>query len=959
MRLRINIQSFREQVLAQGWLPLWPRGQASRQLSCNQTTTGYSLAEAVVALGVLGIVLIPILFFSSANFTHVLMTQREKLGVAHAGSQVLNRLALDLSQVRRLLPESDETRIYYAYYDPIREEVLKQGYMLADNEEETGKHLYRMIFNEATESWMSRRAYGRDPSEAYTLPLDAKFVYCAETDCSVAPENALSVKLVDWQFARSGEGTGYTLALPSDGDEGDDDEPGLHIYLSSGVTGEVFMSDIPRQLFAMFAGNDLDLSLMSLSPGSGNLNLPDVNPTPPAQDPVTLTTLLAAGAQADGVRPNPEGTYYLGQGFSSSAIDPATGRVFFAGANNFYMWENGTLSTLLAGVTQPGHESTAMIPSTGRVFFASNANPGNLYTWLNGTLSTVLTSRPFPRPVAVDPVREAVVLAENNTPGNIYYWRNGVLNTLGTNQAAPGQEGRIAISPVDGRVFWGESSEDAGHLYARLPGGALSTIMSDQRNPGSSMAVDPNTGRVFFASSHKDDAADNTNFHTWAGGTLSTLLSNRPALGATLVNPVNGRVFFGEGQMGGNYYTWHASTALSTLLTNRPNPGVESSAVDPATGRVFFGEKSDPGTGHFYTWFSGTLSTLVENRINPGLGAIAVDPATGRVFFGDQSGGSGTFYTWQNGVLSVLQSGVTNPGSYAMSVDPQTGRVFWGDDANLYAWSNGTLSTLVSGVTNPGFKSLRYDPSSDLLYYGVGNSMRALSVNRQTGILYRANAFGVPSSQYYPIQRLTDVYVASTQDIYGDLFLANSTANSIDRFHYNKTEDLYERVSQLLYGTWANEVRSIAVDQSDTSISLLARSLDTGNWTIMRFANRSEEGVPLVPTTLDLSSIPNLVTPTGLAINRQTGDYLVINSSVSNSAITLYIIDGITGEAKTEEPIRIHIGSPYLSVPAVGETNFKIAYNDQENILYLMTPNIGYIYGLSLPQYLSSLQPPN
>lgn len=897
----------------------------------QQKPSGFSLAETIIALGVLGVVLIPILFLSSATFMDLIIKEREKLMVAHAGSQVLNRMALELSQTRRILPNSDSTNLYFSYYDPIRSETVKRGYRLSSNGL-GGQQLQRLTYDEASSSWVAKRPYGRDDSEDIVIPNAAVFDYCTESDCTVTPENALAVKLVDWEFQKNqfirqsdgtvthvgtdvGEQLKYQLILPTD----------VTFYIASGTVGEFFVSDTPRELFAYYVGSGADLSLMSLSPSSGNLNYPNFA----SVNSAGVTTVLVSTSSPTGV--------------NSTQMDPASGRVYFGDSANYYTWFNGNLSTLVSARNQPGKNSSVLNPASGRVFFGEQGT-GNFYSWQNGTLSTLKTSVANLYGITIDPNTGRVFYGEDTAGGSgkIWTWQSGSPTTILNSVKFDGVN--MVTDPNTGRLFF-TNQNTPGVVYTWL-NGTLSTVLGSLTNPGyaSSISVVPSTGRVYFG--------DSTNFYSWLGGTLSTIVSETyPGSYSTAVDPLTGRVYFGvSGAGSGNFYTWEDGV-LSTILTGRPQSGMTDITVDPNNGRVYFGEHN--ATGNYYTWANGTLSTLLTSKPYPGaIGSTTIDPATGRIFFAERAA-TGNIYTWSNGTLSTLVSSAALVNGSNMTIDSTTGRAFFTDDTHVYSWLNGTLSTLASTQNYPGYGgSLQYHPSTQHLFWGENGGGTSRFVvwspnTSQTGTLLRANSSGTPSAQYYNLEATSDTYIASAQDSQGDLYLVNDTQDSVDRFRYNNATGKYTRISRMGWSSWASAVKAITIDQASSGLTLLARNKNTSAWEIEVYADRTIDGTPASPTLLSLPG--GSTTPTGLAVNGRTGDYLVVDSTLNGTNINLFVLDGTDGTL--EQTIVIDVSATNLSTSAVTETNFKIGFNDQENILYLLAPTTGYIYGLALPQY--------
>jgi hypothetical protein len=187
-----------------------------------------------------------------------------------------------------------------------------------------------------------------------------------------------------------------------------------------------------------------------------------------------------------------------------------------------------------------------------------------------------------------------------------------------------------------------------------------------------------------------------------------------------------------------------------------------------------------------------------------------------------------------------------------------------------------------------------------------------------------------------------NTYTAACQDIHGDIYLIESGNKTIDHYHYNMAASKYVLASQLNWSATSANVKAAAIDQSNSKISLL----NAQSKRIDIYPDRTASGTAPNPTTLSLASITN---PTGLAINGRTGDYLVVDSTVSSNKITIYVLDSSTGSTKST--FTIDVSTANLSVNETTETNFKIQYDDQNNILYLIAPTIGRVSAIGMPQY--------
>ncbi|MBX2859755.1 MAG: hypothetical protein KTR14_00850 [Vampirovibrio sp.] len=152
---------------------------------------GVSLAETVISLGLLGIVLIPSLFVSSAWFNQQLMMMRENMRVVHSASQFMNGFLNELSKAQTILPDSTATEVHFTYYDPVKQERIKRGYRLTDDS--GTRYMERLQYNESASGWLAISPYATEEAESIRLPATAEFKYCQGAVCTVNPERALYV----------------------------------------------------------------------------------------------------------------------------------------------------------------------------------------------------------------------------------------------------------------------------------------------------------------------------------------------------------------------------------------------------------------------------------------------------------------------------------------------------------------------------------------------------------------------------------------------------------------------------------------------------------------------------------------------------------------------------------------------------------------------------------------------
>jgi type II secretory pathway pseudopilin PulG len=922
---------------------------------------GFTMAELVIAMGLMGVILLPLLLFSSSWFTRQLIKDRENLAVSYGTSQVLNALTTDLGQASRLLSTSDSTHIYLAYYDPTQQTEVYKGYQLSANGSE--QKLERLVYTPSTDTWTARSAFAEEAANFLSVNAGATFSYCAAVTCGVTAAQALSVQLSGWQVSTtSSAGSGKVLSLPT-----------AAMYLAPKLVGEPHLSDTVRALGSFTAtsafGTGATITNTFLSPNDDRLS----NVTFPSTG---YTTLVSNAGCMQCIYPwqLPQYDGFMNRTFQGRNIDINTGRIFWsdgattATSSNFYTWLPSTgLSTLITAMPHANKSGQFLLVSDrdGRAMWGDQ---NNLYTWTSTTgLSTLVTTAsrsPGVMALAVDIGSNTFYSAPSLTSGSpLWRWNttNG-LSTLISNGYKPGRGGLIALQNSD-QVFFVEQdsfSTNLAHVYTWSVASGLSTILSNVNTAGAfNLIVDGIRTRAYFT-----DNSDR--FYTWANNVLTTILSGR-TLAQTArpiaLNPNTGRVVIAETNSPGNVYTWTAGGGLATInTTTQTTPMLNSAAYDFIGDIAFFWSYSNPG--NVYAWSSGVLTTIASGLVLPGgpsdLHATnfnaMVNPSTGRFYFGENNN-PGNFYTWQSGVLTTIVSGLNNPGRGSMGVDPVSGRVYFGErssSGNFYAWSPTTgLTTLQTGASYPGLNSIFIDSVRGRVFWGSGVD--------STGVIVATNALntwppisslktsfvsGEPIGTGRSIEFLSAQYVSTVQDTASTLYSLNGTTCAVDGYAYNTTDTVYRLNNQIPCSTWNTAPRAMAIDPNSAGFTLLdgsARQIEV-------YADRTINTTPAAPTQLDISSFTT--TPTGLAVSPRTGNYLVVDSALqTGNKIRLFHINTAGTLLNTYTLV-----TSGLSPSATAESNFKLLYNDVDNTVLLLAPNIstgsgGQAYALSLPFY--------
>ena len=288
------------------------------------------------------------------------------------------------------------------------------------------------------------------------------------------------------------------------------------------------------------------------------------------------------------------------------------------------------------------------------------------------------------------------------------------------------------------------------------------------------------------------------------------------------------------------------------------------------------------------------------------------------------------------------------------------GRLFFGQFASpgqMYTWSTTTgLSTLVpAAINNPGYGGLAVS-SQGVVYFGQYDApgfMYRWAPEAQGSMGFeRVTSTGNKTNQPLSVTVSgTPSYSTNTQAFDGELYFSDYSAKTIDRYTFSSGS--FSQTTQFNWGTSTGAVGAVAVDQYKSGIALL----DTANKQIDYYSNRKGTGSP---TAANQYALTATTTPTGLAVSGRTGNYLVLDSAQQGSNPDKYVrlfVYNDTGTQITNSPWKIYIddevGTDYpLSVDATGETTFKIQYDDEKNILYLIAPTVGRVYALTLPEPL-------
>jgi hypothetical protein len=934
----------------------------------TKACSGFSLVETLVGLSLLGVVLIPALFLSSSYFLNQLSRTRQGMEVGHNVSQFLNRFTEELYLANWIMnsgsTKSDATHLYFAYYDTTAQREIKAGYQLTASG--SNRILERLVYNENTQKWEILSPYSEIDAQTLLLPSTTVFTYCldSETTCTTtsSPEKALLVRLKNWSF-KNATNT-QALALPD-----------VDVYIAAGASGGdgALLSEAPRLMYTINAADALgaaDIKLVSLSPFTGELNGTSI----PSSSLTTVFTGELPGYYSMLVAPDGRlfidnwGEYMtwhpstglttlgLGDGWLNSSRVSSDGRVYFSeytSSGKFWTWDKSTgLTTLLKNVDHPGDQSTTIAPD-GRVYIG--ASKGYVWTWKPGQASVT-----------------TIFLGATS-----YAWD------------APAQPDAFLISPIDGRVYFRAQDTASPYKYSIftwLPSAGVTTASVIMGNLAdnfqyTAMAVNPATGGLYFG----DGKTGNSRLYYWNPSTGTTTLVNTGANSYSvgmygLAVAPDGRVYFGEAYGNGSnpkLWTWKPGTTFTLLFSS----GADHIAVlGENNGNFFFADQNKLYWGNIST---PGVNTVIMTGTNPGHEDLvdniwgAKNPFLirddGRIFFTDARSGSSSMWTWKSdtGLSTLYTSAGGHPGHAGSMVLDDNGRFYFtgrseslgGSTSNaepMFTWHEttglstimgpnkdvfGTYGTMAAIPGSPG--GVYFQAQGGMSYgYPVWRWVPGLSSSQISG-----SAVGAPNSNNITLTMAGGSYQASAQDSSGYIYYLDSTNKTIDAYKSATTngKTSYTRVSSFGWGSWTTSPTAIAVDESSTGIALL----DSANKRIDIYPNRLANGSSSAPTSFSVSSKAAL--PTGLAISNRTGNYLVLDSTVKgtnpNKYVTLYIFAG--SNKAFLRSYDIVVGTGGLSPDdASAENNFKIALDNRRNILYLISPSLGKIFALSMPEYL-------
>jgi type II secretory pathway pseudopilin PulG len=962
---------------AEGLQAKWldPKHQAKRRWSSPKpqrkakrlNKSGVTLVELLIVMGLLGLLLIPAMLSGVSFFTTQLHRASEQVALSRNTSYALNQTMQQLGYTKRLIPSTtgdsftpaDELR--YGYYDPLRQQDMVAGLRLVDS---GGRRLlYRLVYEGG--SWQTESPYPTAPATAFSLPSGVSFEYCTPDGCGVSPDQALYVQLDGWTF-RNENNTDETWPLPTS-----------QIYLGTHIDeARAKLSDEARLLYTVSGtqafGASVNLRSLSLNNKRNKLlAFPSVLPVLSAAP--GLTTLLT-------------GVDYPGA-VESIKLDPITGRVFFTASGRPYYWEEGLSSAVtIGGISRTGLgiNSTAINEATGNIYFGAGcltdgggcAVSSPLYQWdaVNNTTQalTGVVTEPGYRGIAVDGERGLVYAAfYDGTAGDanrvwMYNETNDTLYTL------PAVDSNLHLSmwlnPTTGNLFFGTET----NLYRWTPTqtagvydtGTLTTIadsLTDPANSNSYFLVDEaNDGIVFY---------DTGGLYAWKEGqsNLTTILSSAMTLNDASrprhfdFNGDEQIVYAAASSTPSTVYAYNFSTDTLTTVGSTVDPAY--SAQDSNTDWYYF-PTYPHGAIRAYNSTSGSLTTVVSGSdIGFGFNGLCLSPDSNFMFVGGSSAASNrsTVTNLSSGITTVI-SGHSNSGHDNVACSRSENRFFFGtsSDSVLYSWSDTDgLETLLDADSHHLQRhSYLIDDDRKRLYIGNNQTSRNFyyyqfgeNVAVADTSLYQAQTTGaLQESKTVTLSNTVGsvVYTSLEQDAHGNLYAANATMATIDAYSFDNTEGKYLLATQLESNSSIIDSNAVlALDGNNEGAAVLTPSTRTVQW----FSNKRVNGAASPASSF---SVAENTSPTGLAINRKTGDYLVLDSTLTGSQqVTLRTYNN-SGVYQSGQDILIDVSDDNLGagLGATTETQFRIKLDEIKNQLYLIAPTLNRYYVFSLPSSL-------
>ncbi|MEB3244944.1 MAG: hypothetical protein VKJ06_03045, partial [Vampirovibrionales bacterium] len=282
-------------------------------------------------------------------------------------------------------------------------------------------------------------------------------------------------------------------------------------------------------------------------------------------------------------------------------------------------------------------------------------------------------------------------------------------------------------------------------------------------------------------------------------------------------------------------------------------------------------------------------------------------------------------------------------------------------------WGEGVgLITAVSGVTYPeggaqwvsASETCASSPDGRYLYSAITmdrtNSNNGRMVfNIDTNNIKRYQPLGQLVANGTPIKSTSTLYGyedaaqvnALGFDMEGHAY-THGPNGTIAQYNYQANRNRLHYTDKLDVSATTPTVSALAIDPGSSRIALL----DGTNLQIDVYNDRNASGSASPSQQIGTAA----TTPTGLAINARTGDYLVLDSALVDNKVRLYVYDATSTTLfpVLNRTISIPVTAATLGTDETAETNFKIAYNERNNVLFLIAPTSKRVYALSLPALL-------
>ncbi|MBY0450024.1 MAG: hypothetical protein K2X01_05300 [Cyanobacteria bacterium] len=926
--------------------------QTSNQSGLGLNKPGTGLIEALLALTLMGVVLIPLMFLSSTWFNNQLLSSRQNLQLTHNATYFMNQLITELSNTQTILPTSDSTHLYFVYYDPMQETTVKRGYQLTTPAVGGFQYLEKLNYNDSTSTWTNVSPYATADSIDLLLPTSTQFQYCIGANCALSsPSNAMIFKVSNWTFTLSN--TPKSISIGN-----------LTLPIGSRLRSNTRLGLEATQLFAFATSNFNSVSSAkddgSFFLGADGRSLFELsNTTGYADTAVGLTTIASSTDSSS-----------IGQNATAVRND---GRVFFGSGSGkkMYTWASSTgLSTIYNGENGdgPGESSSLLISPNNMAVFMDKT--GYIHTWdeSNGRkdyvgLGEVMTS---PRQALMDSAGWAYFAGFNS--GRLY-----ALNTTlaipttqgdaagqfssGYNNAGAGGIGMASDASDGGDSVYFITRKDSGtSAYNKVfrwrvrGNNALSTLETNNINAISSNLV-YNNGYLYYGLASAGMRIYNT------GSGLSTLV-NTGDTPTYILNDNSGWVYM----MSATYVYGVKEDGSGAVykIGGAGGPFTSPMLAGDGNGRVYFADATK-----LYAWNGAVVapnanaSTLYTGAPK---GKLYVDPYSGNLLFNN----SNKFYTYNptSGVSTLLANSGT-PMAYFFS--DTSGRVFFADTTKLMTWKSGEGAYTIRSSANIGINNAigaTYDPVAGVsrIFYGINATSPFYSwTDPIVRTVYRLSSTGNPTNS--PIRMKAPAYTSYRvqQDVNGDLYAANRNKPVFERWRYNRINGYYSLVGTLedvTTGTYFSlPPNDIALDKSGTALYALITSTKH----VYKIEDRTCTGLlkncSVTPATLydlnTLSTVP--ANPTSIAVNSRTGDLIILDASqpggVAYTAAKLYVAYTTPGTNTIALKASYNLNLANLT-PTTATYNYLIRYNDRDNILYLMDTTASQVYAISLPAVL-------